>query len=311
MVVEKNPINNQGHNFAVEHKRRKGLTLLELLVVLGVVSLVMAVALPVLGKVRRQTQTMLGMSNQRQIVYAVNLFSIDNNGRYPESVATIGTTRTYWHWKEPTMMTNCEARSAQVHRSVSAYLRSYIEDASVMFCPSAPREYKYLQESWDAGDGWDNPQTPPLPPPSLLQDPVQGMYCFYWNYVGFLEGDGGPFIGPRAASGGRGQSRLLVSDYLGYDQVYSRNAYGSCEKFGRANITEGSQVSSDYWSLLNLDGDITLDTLKIKLHAGYTDGHVESYAPSNVVPMWVSLEPDGSVRNWTPGIFYLPRGALH
>jgi len=57
------------------------------------------------------------------------------------------------------MLTACYPRTSLVHRSISAYLRSYIKDATVMFSPSAPRQYDYLQEAWDAGDDWDNPET--------------------------------------------------------------------------------------------------------------------------------------------------------
>jgi len=331
VVVEKNPINNQGHKFSVKHKGRKGFapleacceggqrgsaglvltgfTLFELLVVLGIVSVLMGILLPVLGKARRKAGLLLCMRNQREILRAVNLFATDNEGTYPESVATIGAG-SVWHWAEPTTMTGCMARSPQIHRSVSAYLRSYIEDASIMFCPSAPSKYKYLQQAWDAGDEWDNPETPTLPPPLSAADPVKGTYCFYWNYMGYLEGREYPFKGPRYLAGGRGRSRLLVSDYFGYDHWRSRNAYGSCERFKGANIAEGSLVSSAYWSVIN-SGEVGLDTLKIKLHGGYADGHVERYGPAEVTPMWVSIASDGTVRNTIPGIFYLPRDALH
>jgi prepilin-type processing-associated H-X9-DG protein len=58
---------------------------------------------------------------------------------------------------------------------------------------------------------------------------------------------------------------------------------------------------------------VNLNTIDIKLNAGYTDGHVESYKTSEVVPMKVSLIPDGSVpypNGVGPGIFYLPANAV-
>ena len=57
--------------------------------------------------------------------------------------------------------------------------------------------------------------------------------------------------------------------------------YSSCEKFRSAGLTEETWFSSAYWSDLN--SNTNLDTLRMKLHAGYTDGHVESYCPSEVV----------------------------
>ena len=302
-------IGSKGHRLGVKVELQKGFTLVELLVVMSIISLLMAILLPVLGKVRRQARTILGVNNQRQIVGAVNYFALDNDNKYPESAATI-TFGNSWHWQEPTMMTACKPRPLQIHRSVSTYLRRYIGDASIMFCPNAPRKYEYLQQAWDAGDDWDNPKT------SFLSDPLFGTYCFYWNYVGFLGYQKAPFRGPRDSLGGRGQSKLLVSDYFGYDHHRSLSAYGSCEKFNGASITLGTEVSSAYWSRSNSGGIASLDTLNIKLHVGYTDGHVESFTTSEVVPMKVSITPDGSVPypsgvGLGPGDFYLPRSGLH
>ena len=208
------------------------------------------------------------------------------------------------------MMTACKAPPLQIHRAMSSYLSSYIQDASILFCPNAPRKYEYLQKAWGAGDNWDNPETP------FPFDPVFGTYCFYWNYIGFLGYQEGPFRGPRNSFGGKGQSKLLVSDYFGYNHWRSPNAYGSCEKFEGASVTFGTEVSSAYWSRFDSDGNIRLDILNIKLHAGYTDGHVETYSASEVVPMEVSITSDGSVPyppgvGLGPGLFYLPRNGLH
>jgi hypothetical protein len=256
------------------------------------------------------------MNNQKQIVAGATMFSVDNDDRYPESMATTTQFGTgIWYWQEPTMMTACYPRPSFTHRSTSAYLHSYIEDASILFCPSAPEKYKYLQQAWDAGDDWDNPES------TFPTDSVSGAYCLYWNYVSFLEDEECPFRGPRNSAGGRGESKLVVSDYFGFGHWRNRNtygsieAYGSCEKFNGAGITEGTEFSSAFWSRLESNGNISLETLKIKLHAGHTDGHVDSYTPSEVVPMRVSIVPDGSVPYPSgavgdPGAFYLPRNGL-
>ena len=203
------------------------------------------------------------------------------------------------------MMTACKPRSPRVHRSMSAYLRSYIKDASIMSCPSAPYKYEYYQQAWDAGDDWDNPETIPM------LDPLIGTYCFYWNYVGYLGQHRGIFRGPRCPAGGQGQSRILVSDYFGYDHWRSRNSYSSCEMFAEASITEGTQLSSDYWSCR---GSAELTSPEITLQAGYTDGHVESFSSSDTLTMKVIIDPktgEPYPEDIAPGNFFLPRNALH
>jgi hypothetical protein len=192
---------------------------------------------------------------------------------------------------------------------MAAYLHKYIADASIMFCPSAPSKYKYLQESWDAGDEWDNPETTVED-----QDMVLGTYCFYWNYVGYLEGDIGPFTGPFGSFYRRDRSKLLVSDYFGYDYWRSPDTYGSCERIKGAAVTEGTSASSAYWSISGEEDNATLEVLKVELHAGYLDGHVERYGPTEVAPMKLSWTPDGSEAfpSWLDkGIFYLPRNGVH
>jgi prepilin-type N-terminal cleavage/methylation domain-containing protein len=282
---------------------KRGFTLIELLVVISIISLIMGITLPVFSRVRRQARTMLSMSNQRQIASAMNLYASDHNERYPESVATIGFGNT-WNWSDSTRLTGNRRRSPQLHRAMSEYLRSYIPDASIMYCPNVPHKYEYLQKAWDAGDNWDNPNT------SYPADPVGGTYCFYWNYRGFLGGRRVVFRGPQGpASSGR-YSKLLVSDYFGYNHWRNPGSFGSCEQFDGAGITPETWLLSSFWSRKS-DAD---DFPEIKLRAGYTDGHVETYSASNVVPIKVSITADGTVPypdGVGPGVFYLPRNALH
>jgi len=286
-------------------KRNGAVTLVEILVVAAIIAMIAAIFMPALIKARQQSRRTLNMNNQHQIVAAVTCFASDNNGRYPESVATIGQGEN-WNWQEPTMMTAVRSRNPQLHRSMGRYLHSYIESAKTLFCPAAPHKYRYLQAAWDAGDEWDNPETP------AAQDPVMGTYCFYWNYLGILEEQKKLFKGPEGLSGGREQSKVLISDYFGYNHWRSPLLYGSCEKPKGAIVTSGTAVSSDYWSCPKT-GTSDIDLHKIKLYAGYMDGHVESYSATETVPMKVSMSTDGSMPypdEPGPGVFYLPADAL-
>lgn len=287
---------------------RVGFTLIELLVVLGIISILMAILIPALGKVRQQARRIAGMGNMREIVLAVNCFADDNNSHYPPSIATIGYG-DHWNWQEPTYLTAYRKRSLSMHRSLSAYLHDYLADADTLVCPSAPAKYKYLQEAWDAGDDWNNPDIAPLPEAML------GTYCLYWNYTGYLGNGRGLFRGPSSSAGGGREGRVLITDYVGYNHFRSPNAYGSCERFRTADVAQGSDISSAFWSRPGEPTSEELAALNIRPYAGYVDGHVESYTPVETVPMRVILHPETSepyldTPGISPGLFYLPRLGL-
>ena len=284
--------------------QKRGFTLIELLVVISIISMLMAIILPVFGRVRRQARNVLSMSNQKQIACAVNFFASDNDERYPESVATIGFGNQ-WNWTDPTKIIGNRRRSPGLHRAMSEYLGSYIADARTMYCPNAPKKYKYLQQAWDTGDEWDNPDT------AFVSDPVGGTYCFYWNYRGYLGGRRVVFRGPQGPASSRQYSKLLVTDYCGFNHWRSPRIYGSCEKFNGAEIIPETWLLSAFWCRKVVANS---EHPQIIVRAGYSDGHVESYSIKEAVPMKVSITADGKTPypdGVGPGIFFLPSSALH
>lgn len=286
-------------------------TLVELLVVLSICSLLLGILLPALSKARRSVRSMLSKNNQRLIVIGVLSYSSDNDGRFPDSVAKLGPVN-HWSWQEPTILAGFRKQTPTTYRSVSEYLKDYIESSSTMFCQSSPSKYQYAQEAWDAGDKWDNPMTS-----TAAEDPLFGTYCLYWNYIGYLADTGRPFVGPQSTSQQSYESKLLISDYFGYghwrnELAYgTREAYGSCEKFNSVSVTPGTSVSCDFWSQHNRTGDLSLDSIAINLSAGFVDGRVETYTPADVKSMKISIKPDGTLPypdHVSPGgTFYIPR----
>lgn len=63
--------------------RRRAFTLVELLVVIGIIALLIAILLPALNKARRQAQLTVCMSNQKQLVNALLMYCADNRGCFP------------------------------------------------------------------------------------------------------------------------------------------------------------------------------------------------------------------------------------
>jgi prepilin-type N-terminal cleavage/methylation domain-containing protein len=282
----------------------RAFTLVELLVVTSIISTLMAIALPALNGAKRQARALLSMRNEREVTTAINLFAEDHDQVYPPSVATVGFGEN-WGWSDVTRLTGTDKRTPRMHRAMSEYLRGYVSEASTMFCPNAPRKFQYLQQAWDAGDTWDNPDTP------VSADPLNGTYCFYWGYIGYLGEGPRLFRGPLTQAGQPGQSRLLVSDYFGYGHWRTPGAFASCEKLAGGEIDPETQLTSAWWKS---SGDPNSGMANVTLRAGYSDGHVETYLPSEAVPMRVSMNPDGVPPfpdgGASAGLYYIPRNGV-
>jgi len=296
---------------------RKAFTLIELLVVIGSMALLAGILVPAVGRVKQHARKLLNMNNQRQIVTAATEYSIQHDERFPPSVAMLIAKDTFEFlgWDEPRTMTACWPLNRSGARSISRFLRPYLESSNTMYCPNAPKSKVFQREAWEAGDEWDHPTAAP----HRTSDPVFGTYCFYWNYRGFITETKRAFAGPRDSAAGFSSSTVMLTDYFGYghplnDYAYGTcRAYGSCELLPEGGVTPGSPSSSDFWSIEDRYKSITPDMIDVDLYAAYTDGHVEKYTPSEATEMRVSESYDGmrpQPISMSPGTFYLPRKAV-
>src|SRR5579862_8852866 len=74
-------------------KRRNGFTLVELLVVIGIIAVLISILLPALNKARKAAQLTKCASNLRQIGQASLMYAQDTKGNLPEPFVS---STNYW-----------------------------------------------------------------------------------------------------------------------------------------------------------------------------------------------------------------------
>jgi prepilin-type N-terminal cleavage/methylation domain-containing protein/prepilin-type processing-associated H-X9-DG protein len=83
-------------NQTVTRRPAHGFTLVELLVVIGIIALLVSMLLPALGKARDQAASAQCMSNMRQVANAMVMYINANKGRVPLMRLDANPARTIW-----------------------------------------------------------------------------------------------------------------------------------------------------------------------------------------------------------------------
>lgn len=111
--------------------RPNSFTLVELLVVIGVIAVLAGLLLPALAAARGKAQSSKCVSNLRQIGIAVRLYADDNTGRLPRARRSGG-----------------ETNGVEVLPAIQEVLKAYLGGESEVFKCPANRERVFEAEGW-------------------------------------------------------------------------------------------------------------------------------------------------------------------
>src|SRR5947209_5731291 len=109
---------------------RHAFTLVELLVVIGIIAILIGILLPSLSKARESSNRMKCLSNLRQIGVAFVMYANDHDGELPVTPKTgSGTTLDAWYWQKAKIV-NID------HSPIGQYLAVSASNTKVFVCPS-------------------------------------------------------------------------------------------------------------------------------------------------------------------------------
>jgi prepilin-type N-terminal cleavage/methylation domain-containing protein len=137
--------------------RPAGFTLVELLVVIGIIAVLIGIVLPAMTRARMAAERTVCLSNVQQMAQALHLYGAQFKGYLPpcDRKANAGTSYTIWR-SSGDYPTYIQEHTAEgwIGPGILFFTR-LLKDPKAFYCPSMPHEgFTYRPREWDNPSGY-------------------------------------------------------------------------------------------------------------------------------------------------------------
>lgn len=126
-----------------------GFTLVELLVVIGIIALLISILLPSLNKARTSADRIKCLSNQRQIVLAILEYTTDYKGSLPYSYSGINASSSEYMYRATAFGNPINSASDNGWLGLGIlYSRHFLKSPLTLYCPVQPNPSDTYPNAW-------------------------------------------------------------------------------------------------------------------------------------------------------------------